>query len=314
MKTYLNLDKNINCIQTADNKLCFKIPVINHVYSVTIFQLEIVFNSIILQGDFIEFYEDQDTLYERIEIPDQILETFDIEETLNTYNPARIRYIKPYIYFNNRITRIQSSNLMENQLELDLENLVECEQINPELFSTFVPLKPPRRRRRTQAEMAEARVRERRAVSSSPQRVQLFDEPEQPGGQTGGVWPLRNFKFRMLFQPKLNVIDIGKYFFLKIEEIQPVVKRSDGLTASLRLQTHNFRESYTLIEYSNESGTFKSVQKNILDLYTITVSILNSEGVSLNINQIRHFSMLLEIETNPPKHEGYTSILTRTNN
>ena len=89
---------------------------------------------------------------------------------------------------------------------------------------------------------------------------------------------------------------------------------SDGLTASLRLQTHDFKDSYTLIEYCNESGTFKSLQKNMLDLYTITVSILNSNGESIYINQIRHFSMLLEIETNLPKHEGYTSIMTRTNN
>ena len=34
--------------------------------------------------------------------------------------------------------------------------------------------------------------------------------------QTGGVWSLKQFKYRMLFEPKLNVIDIGKYFFLKI--------------------------------------------------------------------------------------------------
>ena len=69
MKTYLNIDKNYNCLVTND-KMIFNVPVTSNVRAVKIDQFELELEQLTLNSDFIEFFNESGSLF-KIELPDQ---------------------------------------------------------------------------------------------------------------------------------------------------------------------------------------------------------------------------------------------------
>ena len=124
---------------------------------------------------------------------------------------------------------------------------------------------------------------------------------------------VKTFKYRLI-PPSSSIIDEEHYFLMCVDELQPVLKNSDGSQAFARFQINEFNTINTYVQVNNmmSERCFTSVQKSPIDLSTLTISFQYRDKTMLR--PLLHFSCMLEVETRTSGKESSTSVLTRTNN